>query len=129
MSCSREALADVDSSGPDEQVAAEGGGEQHAFAPLAWERQNDVFERNFEAGAVEHDEFAFARVDFKRNAIQKSAVDAVAVQTGGIDDDARANRVASPVRIARIHAPMTLGLALDRTVYSAAILANDAAVC
>jgi hypothetical protein len=69
--CSSIAFADIDCCGTDEQVTAEGGGEQHAFGPVAWKRQNDVPKRVLKAAAFEHNKFALARDDVKRNTFQE----------------------------------------------------------
>jgi hypothetical protein len=68
--CSSIAFADIDCCGTDEQVTAEGGGEQHAFGPLAWKRQNDVPKRVLKAAAFEAE---IARVMAELNAMMNEA--------------------------------------------------------
>ena len=113
-------------------MVAEGWCEQHTCGSLVWKRQNDVRQRVLETGTVEHNELAFPRNYFKRSKLQECTINAVAVQSGSINDRTRANAFALTISISQIDAPMTLircSLNLKRAVYSLAVLANDATVC
>ncbi len=125
---SRLTFAYVNCGGTDEHMAAESGCKQHAFGPLAWKRQNDVFQRDFETRATKHNKVTFARDDFERKIIQKGLVDAVAVQTSSVNDNARANTVTSPIRVLHIHAPMTLSAFIDEAIYCLAMFMNNSTI-